>query len=398
MNLAVFAVFAAMLGLFPFLSSYLVDLGADPGLAGGILAAYSAANIAGNAAGGLLADRRGRAWPVRTGLAGTAASLLLYAVPSVTAAAVAHALHGFAAGLATPAAFAWAGDRGRAVGHGRAMGRTGAAIAAAAVLAPAAGGLVAQRVGPAAVFGALAALAAAALWRTARADDGGAASPHARRGPDGPAWSLAAPALLGAYGAAPVIQAAFGLLIWLLPLQAQAAGAGSGPAGALMALLGAVAGAWMALGGSLADRRARPSVLAAGLAGLALGQAVLAGAGAPGAFWLRGAAGAAVFGTGFGVAFPAAAATVAAAAPPGQRGRAFSLFSIAFSVGAMASPAVGGLLVRRGWLAVPAAGTQPPAWWETPYILGILAAAAAAAAWLGPARWGGALISRRSGT
>ncbi len=394
-----------MLGLFPFLSSYLVRLGADPAVAGAILAAYSAANVLGNATGGWLADRRGRAWPVRLGLAGTGGSLFLYAVPRLDLVALAHALHGFMAGMATPAAFAWVGDRGRQAGQGRTMGRTGAAIALAAVLAPAAGGLLAQRAGPDRVFlilGIVTVVALARAWRLADAARPVAPTVAAPGSPSPgptPLAALATPPLLAAYGAALVIQAAFGLLIWLLPLQAQQAGIGSGAAGALMGLLGAVAGLWMGLGGSLADRLDRPAMVGAGLVGLTVGQALLAGAAEPERFWARGVAGAVVFGTGFGTAFPAAAAMVAEATGTSQRGRAFSLFSIAFSLGAMASPAVGGVLVRQGWLVVPGVEGGMAAWWQTPYVIGVVAAVALALVVGWPRRpgwWG--LISRRSDT
>lgn len=416
MNLTIFAVFAGMLGLFPFLAAYLVELGADAALAGAVLAAYSATNVVGNAAGGLVADRWGRAWPIRVGLAGAAVSFLLYGVPELEVVAAAHAAHGLMAGLVAPAAFAWVGDRSRRAGRGRVMGRTGAAIAAAAVVAPAAGGILAQRVGPWLVFALLALLTLAALvstWRlaferqtapaeTARKSTAGVRGP----GQSPRRWSVgsvssafASPPLLMACAAALAVQMGFGLLIWLLPLQAETAGMGSGPAGALMGLLGAIAGLWMGLGGAMADRLARPAVIGLGLAGLALGEALLAGALDAETFWLRGAAGAAIFGTGFGTVFPASAALVVDATRPSERGRAFSLFSIAFSVGAMVAPAAGGLLVRRGWVQVPGGPSLSVAgWWETPYAIGILAAAvvAAAAGWPHLERL--VFISRRSGT
>ena len=415
MNLAVFAVFAGMLGLFPFLAAYLVELGADAALAGGVLAAYSAANVVGNAAGGFLADRWGRDRPVRVGLAGVVASLLLYVVPRLEAVSVAHALHGLMAGLVAPAAFAWVGDRSERAGRGRTMGRTGAAIAVAAVVAPAAGGILAQRVGPWSVFVLLALLTVAALFSTTGLPSTGQALPvqGLGRGDDSGTlvgWqaddrrvraalsAFLSPSLLIAYATALAVQMGFGLLIWLLPLQAEAAGAGSGPSGALMGLLGAVAGLWMGLAGSVADRLARIEVIGLGMAGLAAGQALLAGALDAETFWLRGAAGAALFGTGFGMVFPAAAALVVDATRPSERGRAFSLFSIAFSAGAVVAPALGGVLVRAGLVEPPGGPGSTTGWWDSPYVIGIVAAAMVAAAALGPSLARHAFISRRSGT
>lgn len=420
MNLAMFAAFAGMLGLFPFLAPYLVEVGADEALAGAVLAAYSAANVLGNAVGGVLADRWGRVWPVRAGLAGTAATFVLYGVPRLEAVAAAHAAHGLLAGLVAPAAFAWIGDRSRRTGRGRTMGRTGAAIAVAAVAAPAVGGILAQRLGPRAVFALLGLLTLGALATTRRLPGSGrraeqepyepgtagAVGPGtagAGAQPGGAAGAGVAPLaswpLLTACAAALAVQMGFGILIWLLPLQARAAGLGSAPPGMLMGLLGAVAGLWMGLGGALADRVARPALVSGGLVVLAVGEALLAGAAGEGGFWVRGAAGAVLFGTGFGVVFPAAAALVVDATRPVERGRAFSLFSIAFSLGTIVAPALGGVLVRQGWARVPGAGGMAAAgWWGTPYAVGVVFAAAVAAAAGWPALGRLAFISRRSGT
>ncbi|MEW6048099.1 MAG: MFS transporter, partial [Bacillota bacterium] len=327
-------------------------------------------------------------------LAGTGASLALYLVRRLDVVAGAHAVHGLMAGFVAPAAFAWVGDRSLLAGRGTAMGRIGAAIAAAAVLGPAAGGLLAQRVGAWAVFVSLSALAWLALlrtWRLAGASGGRAGReevPAAEAGPGGRragGGSLLSPALLVAYAAAMVVQMGFGFLVWLLPLQAQAAGLGAGASGALMGVLGATAGLWMGLGGSVADRLPRRNVLGLGLLLLGLGEALLGAALDAGTFWIRAAAGAAVFGTGFGLIFPAAAALVVDATQAEGRGRAFSLFYIAFSAGSVAAPAAGGVLVRLGLLLVPQVpGGTVGGWWQTPYVLGVAAAGAAVVAALWP--------------
>lgn len=171
------------------------------------------------------------------------------------------------------------------------------------------------------------------------------------------------------------LQLGFGFIIWLLPLQAAAAGFGPEYAGGLMGLLGGVAAAWMALGGRLSDRWGRFGPMAAGLALLAAGLAALAGLAPGGTGWVaRSVAGSLAFGSGFGLLFPAAAALVADATLPETRGTAFSLFYVAFSVGTLAAPVLGGWLVKSGL------GPGGYAVSGAPYLLGAGVAVAVAVA------------------
>lgn len=409
MATAVFSVFAAMLALFPFFTPYLVRLGADAPFAGGVVAAYSLANLLGNGLGGWLADRLGRRLPLLVGLGVSALSMLAYLVPVLLVVAGAHALHGLAAGMVVPAAFAWVGDRSLLTGRGRAMGRAGAAIGAAAVVAPPLGGALAQRAGEAAVFGLLALLLAGAFAHVARGTAGRAADrplgggrgrqPPATaeaadrlrpgwvpgRRPGAPAAPLLTAPLLRAYGAGFALQLGFGMMIWLLPLQAQGAGFGPRVPGVLMGLVGAVAGLWMAAGGRLADRYGR-GALAGGLLLMAAAQALLASLPESGREWVvRAAVATAAFGTGFGWMFPAAAALVSESAPAAQQGSAFALFYVAFSLGTMAAPAMGALLLELAGRGAPGA----PGWAALPYLLGagVLALASGACAYAPRSGW-----------
>ena len=374
MTLAVFAVFAAMLGLFPFFTPYLVDLGADASLAGTVVATYSLANLAGNALGGWASDRFGRRLPLVAGLAGAAVTLLGYLVPRLPVVALSHAAHGLAAGVVVPAAFAWVGDGSLVAGRGRAMGRLGMAIGLAAVLAPLAGGVLARRVGEAGVFVLLAGLLAAAAVVAARQPRPRVAARDGRQdGPRPGRWLSRE--LVAACVAAFALQLGFGFIVWLLPLQARSAGLGSPFSGALMGLLGGVAAAGMALGGRLSDRRGRWGLMAAGLGWIAAGLVLLGAVPSGQPAWRPASvAGSVAFGTGFGLLFPACTALVADATPPAARGAAFSLFYVTFSLGTMAAPAVG-----SWWLAPgPGVGIQLAG---TPYLLGA-AVAVAAAAWV----------------
>lgn len=377
-----------MLALFPFFTPYLVRLGAEPSFAGAVVAAYSLANLLGNALGGWLADRVGRRAVLLAGLGASALSMPGYAVPVLGIVAAAHTLHGLAAGMVVPAAFAWVGDRTLLAGRGQAMGRAGAAIGAAAVVAPALGGVLAQRAGENLVFAAVALLLAGAWVHVARQT---ARSPQ-RPGASPPGMLLGAPfgelvsaPLLRAYGAGFALQLGFGMIIWLLPLQAQAADFGPRVPGVLMGLLGGVAGLWMAAGGRLADRHGR-GMLAAGLALMALAQLLLGTLPGPGREWVvRAAAAATVFGTGFGWMFPAAASLVSRSAPSAWRASAFALFYVAFSLGTMTAPSAGALVLElAGTTDVAAPGGA-----LAPYLVAasVLAVASLACAYFPGSAW-----------
>ena len=155
-QLATLVVFVAFLDFFiglPLVPTYADDLGASATMVGIIVAAYSITNLPGNVAAGYFLDRFGRRIPITTGLVVTALALAGYAVANSAEVLLAvRGLHGIAAAVLTPGAFAMLGDSTQQGQRARRMGRSAAGIAVAAVVGPASAGILADRIGYEPVF------------------------------------------------------------------------------------------------------------------------------------------------------------------------------------------------------------------------------------------------------
>lgn len=350
-GVVLFLSFVDVFALLPTVGPHVAALGGGDAAIGLAVGAYSASNLPANVVGGILVDRWGRRRVLLLGLGLAVFAVAAYALAATVAAFVTtRVLHGVAGGILIPAVFAAAGDRARPGQTGRSFGRLGALIGAAAVVAPAAAGIVRQAVNTDAVFLGVAALLAVALlvawWGVHdRLPEPDAATPDQPR----PAVTeramralLSDPTLRRALTATAVLTAAVGVLAGFLPRTAEALGAEPSAVGGLFTAYAIVAAAIML--SPLAGRVDRGRALAtagSGLALLALSLALLTFAGA---LWVVVLA-SAVFGAGYGLIFPAVTGTTSLSASDATRGRAFGLFNVAFSLGL----AVGPPLV--GWVA-----------------------------------------------
>jgi MFS transporter, DHA1 family, multidrug resistance protein len=354
-----FLSFVDVFALLPTVAPHATALGAGPAMLGLVVGAYSAANLPANLVGGVLVDRIGRRRVVLLGLALAVLTVAAYPLAGTPAQLVAVRLaHGIAGGVLVPAVFALAGDRAPAGATGRTMGRLGALIGAAAVVAPAGAGAVRQLAGTDAVFVVVAGLLALG-WVVAwlgvtehRATPGSAIADAGSTDAAPGTLRLGHLLLLGplrrALAATATMTAAVGALAAFLPARAEELGAPPALVGALFTLYALLAAAVML--GPLAGRvdrgdGDRPLAVGLGILALALvGTALAPGVGVA-------LAAMAVFGVGYGLVFPAATATTSLVAGPEARGRAFGLFNAAFSIGLAAGPPLLGVLAQQ----VPAA-------------------------------------------
>ena len=394
-RLVVFVTFLDLFIQFPVVAPFARSLGASPALAGLIVGVYSLTNLLGNLAAGVVLDRWGRKGPVLGGLVATAAVLGAYAlVQTPEQLLLVRAAHGLATAVLTPGAFALIGDSAAVDRRARVMGVSGAIIAVAATLGPPLASGVADRAGIGALFlGAAGLMLAAALgfgvlareaeggrveaavvggglgaergtgWPGSAAADGGRPIDGAGwSGEGGGYWSLwTRPGLVTAYLAALALTIGLGTLVAHLPLVLLARGE-AGARGAVFTVYAVLAVIAMAGPlGRISDRvPGRRGPLAAGLASIGLGMVVLAFApGVAGAM-----AGMAVFGLGFGVLFPAAAALVVEATERSERGAAFGVFYGVYSFGVVVGSLMSGAL--DGWGE------------GTPFVVGAVVALAAA--------------------
>lgn len=342
-------------------------LGADPVLVGVIVGAYSLTNLATNPAAGVLIDRFGRRPLLLIGLALAVAAILAYPLAATPGQLLVLRLtHGIGGGIVVPAVFTLVGDLTGADRRARAMGRTGAAIGMAAIVAPPVAGAIQQLVGftgvvlvvaAALALGAL--LAALVLHETGPAAVREAVDPASAEPETGHLLvdiRRLMRAGIGVFG----FTFALGGLTGFLPFRVAELGGAPSVTGALLGLFAVIAAGLML--SPVADQArhataARP--LVAGLVLVTGSLVVLTAAGSIAVVALA----CALFGVGYAFVFPTAATEASEAAPGARRGRAFGIFHAAFSLGFVIGPPA------AGWVADTAVG---------PFAVGAVAAAMAA--------------------
>lgn len=340
--LLLFIAFVDNFAMLPTVAPYAQQVGARLTGIGVAVAAYSLTNLVFNVVGGAVLDRVGRRRVVVASLCMVSAATLCYPLVSTLGGlVVVRLLHGVGGGILVPAIFTVLGDLAPAVGPGRAMGRAGAVIGAAAVVAPAMAGGVRQVAGFTAVFLAVAATTAlGALLAAALLAETGAAR-HRSSSRRSIRALLRRPQLQAACLTAFVFTGAVGTLAAFLPGHVEALGMGPGATGGLFTLF-----ALMAIGVMLsrvAGTVEVRGVVAPAVAGLAvLTASLLALSGQPSPLPTAGAV--ALFGVGYGLVFPAMAGVVGLAAGPAERGTAYGLFMAFFSLGFVVVPPAGGVV------------------------------------------------------
>jgi len=353
-GVALFLSFMDVAALLPTVAPHVRDLGATATGVGLAVGAYSATNLPANIVGGILIDRIGRRRVTILGFLLAAVAVLGYSLATTVGGFIAiRAAHGIAGGILVTAVFAVAGDRTRAGRAGRSFGRFGALIGAAWVIGPALAGGVRQAAGTDIVFQMIAALlllgaivSALFIHDVARDDDEDPTAGDDAVGEEvsrGRAMrELAArPAVRRALVATMAWLGAVGILAAFLPETAEALGAPASAVGGLFTAYAVMAGLMMLspLSGRV-DRSGADGMIALGL--LLIAASLAAMIVAPDLLTLTLAS--ALFGTGYGLIFPAVTGAISLAATTRTRGRAFGLFNAAFSVGlAVGAPLAGGL-------------------------------------------------------
>ncbi len=131
----------------PIITPFALELGASEFMAGIVVAMYSLFNMVGNIAGGYMSDKFGRRNTLLFGMIMQIFFVLIYTTtPSIGILLAVRAIHGFSSGLLTPAAFSLIADISRKSAIGKSMALTGVAIGTAAILGPAAGGIISSTV------------------------------------------------------------------------------------------------------------------------------------------------------------------------------------------------------------------------------------------------------------
>jgi MFS transporter, DHA1 family, multidrug resistance protein len=362
---AIFLAFLDNFALLPLIAPRAQELGANAFGVGITVAAYSLTNLVLNLVGGVLTDRIGRRTIVLASLAVAPACIAIYGLAtSLPVLLAARVVHGAFGGLLMAALFALLADVAPEGAKGKTIGRAGALIGLAAVIGPAAAGFAAARLGSGPVFLAVAVILTIGLlvvWATIPET----LPRQARTSSDAPRiWRrlLTDRRLRVAYLAIFGLEAGVGVVTGFLKdgiIERQLAAGmdaeralryATGAQGGLFSVFALVAVVLMLSPvARLVDRRGALGLSLAGTALLAISTTILA----LGTTIETDAIAMVLYGLGFGLIFPAAAAAVGIAAAWTERGRAYGLFNLSFDAGLAVGPLVAGAL------AVSALGLDP---------------------------------------
>jgi MFS family permease len=280
---------------------------------GVIVGAYSALNLVGNLGAGAWIDRAGRRLPLLVGLVIVGLALLLYPfVRDPYALLGLRAIHGLGVLLA------YIGDV--AIAGARALALYSSAIGLTSMLAPPFAGMIRDRFGFGAVFGALAAM----MFLVALAEDWfiGESAPRVQTQTARAGMSLRKPRLLFAFVAAFCLLFSLGTLIVFLPLIGKEIGVNSMRVGLWFAGFGVAAVIIQLVLGRLSDRTGREPVMLAGFVITILALFLLPMM----RDWETMLSVMALYGIGFGVLFPAMTALLADETDTATRGTAAGIY------------------------------------------------------------------------
>jgi MFS family permease len=328
----------------PLISPYALELGGSSLMIGIVVGMYSFSNMLGNIFAGQFIDGMGRKKIMIIGMAIAGGSLLGYGlVTTVEQLAAVRFLHGIGGALLVPAAFAYLGDRAVPGKRGKTMAISGAAIGFAALIGPAFGGILKERVGIQAVFYlvAIIMIVTAMLVKFFLPEKYAIKEKKMEIDLKKYLELLNNNNLICAYLSAFVLMYAKGILAYMLPLKAQLLGFGSAVSGMLFSVFAIVAILLFVLPTNrFSDSVGRFKPMLAGIVIIAFSLLLLSSFSHLGLIILA----MAVYGIGFGLLFPSITALVLDNTEVEDRGRAFGLFYAFFSLGVVIGPLLIGIL------------------------------------------------------
>lgn len=330
--------------LIPVMALYAAELDASVGIIGLIIGLYSITNTPANILFGRLIDRVGYKVPLIAGLIGDALSMFLYSMCRLPIhLALVRVLHGTTGGMVGPATMSITADYSRRAQKGRAMGFYGMSIGAATLVGYGLSGIIASRLGYKALFlfGTIMLTIGAGLgWLLPgkRKKDYIAAKPSSGEGFKKVSDLVRRRGLTVAYCSIFAQYFTFGGVVTLLPLYVKSLGMEAFHVGMLLATFALMFIITQLLGGGLSDKVGRriPTVV-----GLSLGIFSLVLLPSLVTFPLLAMA-LALYGTAYGILFPAISALIADHTLPEERGLATGVFHALLTAGvAIGAPVMG---------------------------------------------------------
>lgn len=325
----------------PIITPFALELGASEFTAGIVVAMYSLFNMAGNIAGGFLSDKFGRRNTLLFGMIMQVFFVLIYTMtPSIAILLGVRAIHGFSSGLLTPASFSLIADISRKSAIGKSMALTGVAIGTAAIVGPAAGGIISSAVSyemvyfilsGVYVFGTLLTFFGIKESSTDESRTRHAATPFKEL--------LLRPSLNVAYISSFTLMIAQGTLAFGLPIKTGILGLEASMTGMMLSVFGVTAIIVFATPiNKIYSRYKSESLVAAGILILSASMILLHFAPSSGFVFLV----MVIYGFGFGFIFPSMNKIIAEHSEMNERGKANGIFYSYFSLGSVAGSVLAG--------------------------------------------------------
>lgn len=325
----------------PIITPFALELGASEFTAGIVVAMYSLFNMAGNIAGGFLSDKFGRRNTLLFGMIMQVFFVLIYTMtPSIAILLGVRAIHGFSSGLLTPASFSLIADISRKSAIGKSMALTGVAIGTAAIVGPAAGGIISSAVSyemvyfilsGVYVFGTLLTFFGIKESSTDESRTRHAATPFKEL--------LLRPSLNLAYISSFTLMIAQGTLAFGLPIKTGILGLEASMTGMMLSMFGVTAIIVFATPiNKIYSRYKSESLVAAGILILSASMILLHFAPSSGFVFLV----MVIYGFGFGFIFPSMNKIIAEHSEMNERGKANGIFYSYFSLGSVAGSVLAG--------------------------------------------------------
>lgn len=325
----------------PIITPFALELGASEFTAGIVVAMYSLFNMAGNIAGGFLSDKFGRRNTLLFGMIMQVFFVLIYTMtPSIAILLGVRAIHGFSSGLLTPASFSLIADISRKSAIGKSMALTGVAIGTAAIVGPAAGGIISSAVSyemvyfilsGVYVFGTLLTFFGIQESSTDESRTRHAATPFKEL--------LLRPSLNVAYISSFTLMIAQGTLAFGLPIKTGILGLEASMTGMMLSVFGVTAIIVFATPiNKIYSRYKSESLVAAGILILSASMILLHFAPSSGFVFLV----MVIYGFGFGFIFPSMNKIIAEHSEMNERGKANGIFYSYFSLGSVAGSVLAG--------------------------------------------------------
>ena len=140
--------FIDMFSQLPIIAPFANSIGATPIIVGSVIGIYSFSNMLGNVLSGIWVDKFGSKRILASSMIVAGVLVFMYTyVTNPTQLLALRFLHGFAAGFIVPAAFAAIGRNDETETSGKKMSHSGAAIGVAAIIGPAMGAILSNRLG-----------------------------------------------------------------------------------------------------------------------------------------------------------------------------------------------------------------------------------------------------------